>query len=134
MTPAPLPRPGTAHPERDPDLLLLAHGALPPWKAALTRGHLARCGDCRRRLTQFQSVSSGFAGAIRGPASSRWSPPGPSAFRPPLWLLAAMLLTTLFLVVLGTLAVRGLHPAPAGSRPPTAAVPCRPDLPSDRCR
>ena len=67
------------HPERDQDLLLFAHGALPPLRAALTRRHLAYCSDCRQRLNQFQATSHGLAGAIRGGQLPRWSFPAAGA-------------------------------------------------------
>lgn len=118
------------HPERDQDLLLFAHGALPPLRAALTRFHLARCSECRQRVGQFQAVSQGFAGAIRGPQLPRWSFPAAGAAFGVVtaWILAV---TVLLVVLLGTQAVRQHRQA---RRAPAVSAPCRPDLPSDRCR
>lgn len=121
------------HPERDQDLLLLAHGALSPVRAALTRLHLARCPDCRQRLSSYRAVSDGMAGVIRGGQLPRWSFPaaGAASGVAAAWILAAVVLLA---VLLGTLAVRqhrrGLSAPPAHA----GSAPCRPDLPSDRCR
>ena len=121
------------HPERDQDLLLLAHGALPPPKAVLTRLHLARCPDCRRRLDQLQAASHGLAGAIRGPQLPRWSFPTAGAVVgvATAWMLAAVVL---LVVLLGTLAVRQHQRVPSGFSTPVGSAPCRPDLPNDHCR
>ena len=121
------------HPERDQDLLLFAHGALPPLRAALTRIHLVRCPECRLRVGQFRAVSHGLAGAIRGPQLPRWSFPAAEAA---LGVATAWLLAVAVLVVLlvGTLAVRQHPRAPGIPAAPAGSAPCRPDLPSDRCR
>ncbi len=121
------------HPERDQDLLLLAHGALSPLQTALTRRHLAHCPDCRQRLNQFQATSHGLAGAIRGGQLPRWSFPaaGASLGVAAAWLLA---LAVLVVLLVGTLAVRQHLHTPGALPVPAGSVPCRPDLPSDRCR
>jgi len=121
------------HPERDSDLLLFAHGSLSPLRAVLTRWHLARCPHCRRRLNQFQAVSHDLADVIRGPQTPRWSFPTAGAVLgvATAWMLAAVVL---LVVLLGTLAVRQHQRVPSGTSTPVGAVPCRPDLPSDRCR
>ena len=119
------------HPDRDPDLLLLAHGALPPLRAMQTRLHLRRCADCRHRFSDLRAASSALAAAVRGPGLPRWSLPVlvPDGAVIALWtLLAATVLFSLFLVVLN---VRGHHQALAS---PRSGGPCHPDLPSDRCR
>lgn len=119
------------HSDRDSDLLMLAHGALSPLAALPVRWHLLRCAPCRLRLQQFQSVSSDFASAIRGPQMPPWSP---LAMPLTVKLLSLSLVTVCVLIVLlmGTLAVRSFQHSPA--RPvPITSTPCRPDLPSDRC-
>lgn len=117
------------HPEREQDLLLLAHDALSPWPTLRTRWHLTRCPDCRHRLAQMETASLGLAGVIRGPGLPRWSPPTACApILPVLWVL--LVTTALLLIVLGTMAVRShshaVRTIPTGN--------CRPDLPNDRCR
>jgi len=119
------------HPERDSNLQLLAHGALPPFTALALRLHLLTCASCRERLQQLQAVSTSFADAIRGPQMPRWSPPASGAAFGllPLSLIAVGLV---LILLFGMLAVRSFHPAPLRSKP-IISVPCRPDLPSDRC-
>lgn len=120
------------HPERDPDLLLFAHGVLPPLRGALLRRHLARCPDCRRRMQEFQAVSHGLAASIRDPQMPRWPRPMPSLALPVLavWLIGGLALLT---IILGTLVVQSRRPvSPQPS--PSVSMPCRPGLPSDRCR
>ena len=121
------------HPERDQDLLLFTHRALPPLKAVLTRLHLARCPDCRQRLDQFQAASHGLAGAIRGPQLPRWSFPTAGAVVgvATAWMLAVVVL---LVVLLGTLAVRKHQRTSTGGLVPAGSAPCRPDLPNDHCR
>ena len=120
--------PPRRRPERDLDLLLLAHRALPPVPAVLTRLHLARCADCRRRLDDLRAASHALAAAVRDPGMPRWSPPARPAASVAALLLAAVLLGT----VLVTLAIHGPRRTPAPA--PTVGGPCRPDLPNDRCR
>ena len=120
------------HPEWDQDLLMFAHGALPPLKAMLTRLHLARCPDCRQRLDQFQAASHGLAGAIRGPQLPHWSFPAAGAVLgvATAWMLAVVVL---LVVLLGTLVVRQHQRIPSGGPVPAGSIPCRPDLPNDHC-
>ena len=123
------------HPDRD--LLLLAHGALSPVRAALVRLHVWGCPACRARLTQFSATSQGFAVALRPPHLPAWVPATLAVTVAPLvlWLVAALVLVG---VIGTTLAVQS-RPAPRAScgvhpTPPSAAPPCRPDLPNDKCR
>lgn len=119
------------HPERDPDLLLFAHGALQPMQAAFIRWHLIHCSDCRRRLNEFQAASHSLAVSIRDPRMPGWSRPAPDIGTSVLvaWLLGI----TILLGLLGTLAVQSRRHVPRSSSP-TVSMPCRPDLPNDRCR
>ncbi len=119
------------HPDRDEDLLLLAHGALPPLRAVQTRLHLCRCADCRRRFSDLRAASHALAAAVRGPRMPRWSLPAlaPGGTVIAVWTLMAA--TVLVIVLLTVLTERGHHQAPDATR---AGGPCRPDLPSDRCR
>ena len=119
------------HPERDADILMLAHGALSPLVSLRTRWHLMRCDSCRRRLRQFQLVSASMANEIRDPKMPRWSVP---LAKPHLSLINAALLTVAIFIVLviGTLAVHKLQHPPV-LPVPIRSAPCRPDLPSDRC-
>ncbi len=124
------------HPERDQDLLLFAHRALPPLKAVSIHWHLARCPDCRRRLDQLQASSLGLAGVIRGNQRPQWSFPASAA---PLgtgaaWLLAVVAVAILTVILLGTLVIRERQHLSVSSPTPVGSSPCRPDLPSDRCR
>ena len=119
------------HPERDPDLLRLAHRGLPPVTAALTRLHLIRCADCRRRLGDLRTASYALAAAARGPEMPPWSLPRRTPFGGgvAVWtLLAATVLLGIGLVAL----IVHVHRQPPAA--PRIGGPCRPDLPSDRCR
>ena len=127
--------PQMKHPARDADLLLLAHGALPLGPALLTRLHLLRCAGCRARLSQLQAASQLLAGAVRGRDLPRWQWPRP-AF-PALAAAVVGLLLVLavgIVLVIGTQIARSRVPAPSGVAAPAPSGPCRPDLPSDRCR
>ena len=132
MTPPPGPSPRLRHPERDPDLLLLAHRALPPVSAALTRLHLIRCADCRHRLGALRAASHALAAAIHDPGLARWSPPSPipSGTAITAWTLLAA--TVMLAIVLISLAVHNHRQTPALA--PLVGGPCRPDLPNDHCR
>ena len=111
------------HPERDQDLLLLAHGALPPLKAALTRLHLICCLDCRRRRGHLQATSQALVVAIRGPQLSRGEFPtaGGSLGVATAWLLA---LTVLVVILLGTVVVRRYQRILERRSAPAISIPC----------
>ena len=119
--------PSRRHLERDPDLLLLAHRVLPPVPAALTRLHLARCADCRRRLGELRTASDALAAAVRDPGMPRWSPLARSGAS----VAALLLVTVLVGTALVTLAMHSLRRTPATA--PIVGGSCRPDLPSDHC-
>ena len=119
--------PSRRHLERDPDLLLLAHRVLPPVPAALTRLHLARCADCRRRLGELRTASDALAAAVRDPGMPRWSPLARSGAS----VAALLLVTVLVGTALVTLAIYGLRRTPVTA--PIVGGSCRPDLPNDRC-
>ena len=96
-------------PAWDQDLLLLAHGALPPWPRLRVRLHLLRCEGCRDRLARLMQTSVLLAAAVRDPGLPAWSRAG-AVFRakpnPALWraaaagLLAVVLLSTAALVAI----------------------------------
>lgn len=67
---------------RDQDLLLLAHGALPPLRRAFAESHLRRCRHCRERKEHLGMVSRQLAGAIRGQDLPAWIPPDTPAPAP----------------------------------------------------
>ena len=121
------------HPERDSDLLLLVHGELSPAKEIITRWHVAGCLECRQRMARFQSVSQTLGVAIRGRQLPRRFYPATQVWLgvPRVWLLAA---AAVIVLVFGTLSVMVHTPAFQRSSRPAANIPCRPDLPSDKCR
>ncbi len=121
--------------QRDQDLLLFAHHELGPVRRALTSLHLRRCPRCQERSARLSHISDVLADTLR----PRSQPPrawrqGTPALRQPssmtgVWIVAVLLasLTAAALVS----AVRHVR-APVVSQ--RLSVPCRPDLPSDRCR
>jgi anti-sigma factor RsiW len=117
----------------DRDLLLYAHNALPPLPRWIVSRHLARCARCQSRLADFTAVSSAIASAVRDPGMPKWdvkNHPSPTSWNgPALWI--AVVLTA----VIAGFIVSSIHSRQANvAAPPVRSLPCRPDLPNDRCR
>ncbi len=119
-------RNGSVHvavcPERDADLLLMAHGELSTFTLLRTKVHMFLCSSCRARSNTFAGVSQSVALAIRTPLLPKWSPYNnslPMNSRRLPWLVAALfLLSTLCMVThLTASATSTAHPcASAQSR------------------
>lgn len=123
--------------DHDQNLLLLTQGELCGFARWRVRAHLRRCAACRERHAALARASHLVAGAIREPHREPmpWMAPGvPPATRRATALAArpalALLVVLLFLFSAAAVALR----LRARSAAAPVAVPCRPDLPNDRCR
>ncbi|HLV78963.1 MAG TPA: zf-HC2 domain-containing protein [Chthonomonadaceae bacterium] len=121
--------------DRDQELLLLAHGALPPLRRMRLLAHLRSCSPCRARKASLEDVSVALAGAIRPPGSRPWSPPGRLASSGATTALSFWLLMLMVACLLGTLSVLVWRNSALGhARPSAASFGCAPNLPNDHCR
>lgn len=111
--------------DRDQDLLLLSHEALPAWRRLLAEAHLRRCPRCQERFQQYQTVSRSLSLTLAAPGRPVWSAP----IRPrPLaaaraqvrWALALSLL--LLVAAIGVAALRTRQTATASLPPETPAA------------
>jgi len=128
----------------DEDLLLLAHGQLPPPRRLRALMHVRNCAACRSRVAQFGRASGLAARALGDPRDPRpWMPAplGGGGFLAALagvlatWPGRLLLLAALTIVLLtGFVAVRTLQHRAAVAAPSPGDEPCRPGLPNDLCR
>jgi len=90
----------------DQDLLLLAHRSLAPFRAVAARWHIRNCVSCRKRFSEFDTLSSAVASAFRL-GMPAWKPLGTA--------LSLKLLIGIIVVALGLLGgevvVSGMAPA-----------------------
>jgi anti-sigma factor RsiW len=134
-------------PERDADLLMLAHGEGDVRTRLGTRTHLLRCAACRRRYQDFTTVSDILTRSTRPEAVSVALPRSAvryAGLRPAV-ALAVILLVTLLLaaVLLAAQHHSGSVSCKQAATPEQAATPgggvktrgpCAPGLPNDHCR
>ena len=116
---------------RDQELLLYAHGALPPMARARTARHLRGCPCCQQRVTAFMAASGAFADTLRGDTLPKWKPPVGSGWIPstpavPLAIIALLAITFFSAsVVLRTVQASAPPPAPTTTQPPDGISGCR---------
>ncbi len=99
--------------ERDQNLLLLAHGALPLWQRWMLQAHLLRCPVCQRRYAQLTESSRLLSSVLHQPGRPMWSPvsmPAPASAHSARLTKWSLLLLALFLS-LATLSIRLLFPS-----------------------
>lgn len=147
--------------DRDQDLLLFVHGELKTMRRRALQRHLRNCPMCRERHSQFATASRQVAAAVRGSRAPQW--PGrigrgisKSGWRlasltalliaSGIGLVAELLIASGIGPAAGLQAARGsgpdaggmrIHAASRAAHPVCAEIrpmPCRPDLPNDRCR
>lgn len=119
--------------ELESDLLLHGLGELSFWRSWLVSLHLAHCSGCRRKAAELAALSGRMARALR-PAGGAARPPKPAVTVAQGWLAVACIVLVVAGLILG---VRFAALRMSGSSPSAAAqqdIPCRPDLPSDKCR
>jgi hypothetical protein len=118
--------------EREPNLLLHGLGELPFWQSWLLSLHVERCGRCRAAQAKLLTASGRMAATLR-PAGGPIRAARPAVTVAQGWLgMAALAIVVAGLLILGGIAVGryGRGPAPAAQQD----IPCRPDLPNDKCR
>ena len=125
----------------DHDLLFLAHGELSYPRRIMVQRHIRSCPRCQERLAQLTAASHRIAAAVRQPGAPPWTPRvRPSVLAsgklaPTITVLTVTALIGVGIVVTTLVSInRGCSPSPQSVPGNVIGVPCRPGLPSDRCR
>ena len=105
-------------------------GELPYWRSWSVSLHLRRCAACRERQKSLKRASSAMAVALRPPVG------GPRAGKPPVSALHGWLTIAAIVTFLAATFFTARYVAVAYWRSHTLRedIPCRPDLPNDKCR
>jgi anti-sigma factor RsiW len=118
--------------ELESDLLLHGLGELPFWRSWRVSLHLTGCADCRQRAAGVAAVAAKMARALK-PVGGAARLPRPAVTVAQGWLAVACVVLAVVGLLLGA---RFVSSRVGGSQPSASQqdIPCRPDLPSDKCR
>jgi len=126
----------------DHDLLFLAHGELSYARRIMVQQHVRSCPRCQERLAQLTAASYQIAAAIREPHMPAWRPrvypPWTAPLKDAPVVIALMVTISIAIGIAVTKSTSFSHGCSASvirSVPGNKVdQPCRPGLPSDRCR
>jgi hypothetical protein len=119
--------------DREQDLLLQGVGELTLWQSLLLSLHTSRCERCRGTQARFLAASGRMAEALKPPGGSarivRRAAPALLS-----WFVVACVAAAIGLLIVAGTAVAIRYGTSWGVGSTKPEVPCRPDLPNDKCR
>lgn len=98
----------------DQELLLMAHHALGPFRSIAGLVHMRKCAQCRKRLSEYASLSSTVAGAVRV-GMPAWKPLGLAIGTKLLLSIAVVGLAILFVENMAIRSANSSQIVPAGA-------------------